>query len=361
MMTTQPLQLFFAGTYSDKRSFIIEPKGLGIVSYMLNIASGEIQQLDLCKEAVNAGYLVKSENKNILFAACDNDPLPGEVKAFAINKNGSLGLLSAESTPGTATCHLDCNANGNRVFAASYGDGNLSVHYFDGKSFLGNTSVIAYKGSGPDMERQEASHIHQAVVSPNGKWLYACDLGSDKIWLHDLSNESGDLQILKGIETPPGYGPRHLIFHQKLPVIYVLCELNSHVLIYTCNDATGSMTLVADEPTLPADYREIPSGAAIKLHPSMKTLYVSNRGHNSLTVFSIDEVNGCLTFETRFSSGGKEPRDFAIDPGGQWLLVVNQNSDNIVPFKLDAVTGLPAGEVAQPFKCGTPVCILFNK
>lgn len=360
MMTTELLQLFFAGTYSDKRPFIPDPKGSGIVSCMLNTVSGEIQQVGLCKEAVNAGYLIESKNKNILFAACDNDPLPGEVKAFAINKNGALSFLSAESTRGTATCHLGCNANGNRVFAASYSSGQLSVHYFDGKSFLGNTSVIAYKGSGPNRERQEASHIHQAVISPDGKWLYACDLGSDKIWIHDLL-KSNDPQIVKGVETPRGYGPRHLIFHRELPIVYILCELNSHVLIYTCNEATGSMTLVADEPTLPADYQEIPSGAAIKLHPSMKTLYVSNRGHDSLTVFSINETNGCLTFETRFSSGGKEPRDFAIDPGGQWLLVANQNSDNIVPFKLDAVTGLPAGDVAQPFKCGTPVCILFNK
>lgn len=351
---------FFIGTYSEKGAYIPQANGKGIMSCTIDPGSGQIQQVNLCKEATNATYLAKAPTDNILFAACDRFISLGEVKAFTIAPNGSLRLLSSQNAHGTSTCHLACGPQGRRIFVASYGDGKLTAHQFDGKMISPDPQIIAYEGAGPNVERQEAAHVHQVIVSPNGKWLYACDLGSDRIWLHDLSHAPGDLQVRQGIEVPAGYGPRHLVCHPTLPLTYVFCELNSHLLTYSRDDQSGLMTLIADESTLPADYTGIPSGAAIKLHPSLKALYVSNRGHHSLTAFSIDDTDGHLKFETRFSTGGKEPRDFSIDPTGRWLLAANQHSDNIVPFRLDPFTGLPAGEAAPPFPCGTPVCILFD-
>jgi 6-phosphogluconolactonase len=302
--------------------------------------------------------LTKSPTENILFAACDKYFLEGEIRAFEINPTGQLRLLASQNKAGSSTCHVTCDPLGKLIFVSSYGDGTLIVYGFDGKDFLGNPQILHYSGSGPNAERQEMAHIHQAVVGPSGKWLYACDLGSDKIWIHHLINNTKDLTLTKGFETPSGYGPRHLVFHPKLPVLYVLCELNSHVLTYSY-DESGSIAIIADNTTLFKEDSELPSGAAIRLHPSNKSLYVSDRGNNSISVFSISDGNGKLELETRFSVEGENPRDFNIDPTGNWLLSANQNSDHIMPFRLNPDTGLPTGEVGIPLSCGTPVCILF--
>lgn len=358
-MAAEQLQQFFLGTYSEKGPYIPHAHGEGIVSCTLDSGTGLIQKVSLCNDVVNATYLTKSPAGDILFAACDRYSLPGKVKAFSINHDGSLKLLSSESTYGTSTCHLTCDLEGRRVFVASYGDGKLTTYGFDSQSISANPQVISYKGNGPNAGRQEAAHIHQAIVSPNGKWLYVCDLGSDRIWLHSLSPGPKNLQVIKGIEVPSGYGPRHLVCHPALPLVYVFCELNAHLLTYGRDDQTGLLTLMADVTTLPKNYEGMPSGAAIRLHPSQKSLYVSNRNHNSLVAFSIDNADGQLKLKTCFSTGGKEPRDFGIDPTGCWLLAANQESDNVVPFRLNPVTGLPTGNAAPTFECGTPVCVLF--
>lgn len=350
---------FFIGTYSDEGPYVPHAHGEGIVCCTLDLRSGQIQKNSVCKEAINSTYLAKSTDGNYIFVAGDRFTSVGEVQALKVNAEGDLSLLSSQSSHGKSTCHIACDREGEKVFASSYIDGKVSVHSFRREEIFPASQIITYEGSGPNPDRQEAAHAHQALVSPDNQWLYVCDLGSDKIWIHEVSDILEDSHSVGSIDTPAGYGPRHLVWHAELSVAYVFCELNAHILVYKWDDQTGMMELLEDKAVLPEEYKGEAAGAAIRLHPSNKALYVSDRGQHSIIVHTIDESDGGLKFESWFSTQGETPRDFGIDPTGQWLLAANQDSDTIVPFRLDPETGLSTGETAPSFECGTPACVLF--
>jgi 6-phosphogluconolactonase len=346
---------FFVGSYSEEGPYVPTANGEGILSCTLNLKTGKIEKISLCNDGVNATYLEKSPNDKYLFAAIDRFSEVGSVSVFSIDKKGALTSLSTQPSHGLSTCHVSCDRKGERVFLSSYADSKLTAYTFDGSEISPATEIITYEGSGPNPERQENSHAHQAMVSPDNKWLYVCDLGSDKIWIHDMTDLENKV---KSIDVPAGYGPRHLVWNESLNKSYVLCELNSHILGYDWDKETGNMSLIEDISALPEEYKGQAAGSAIRIHPKGKALYVSDRGQNSIIVHSIGE-SGQLTYENWFSIRGKTPRDFAVDPTGNWLLVANQDTDSIVPFKLDDESGLPVGEYASPFDCGTPVSIQF--
>ncbi len=349
------VKTFFVGTYSTEGPYVPDAKGKGILSCYLDLETGVIQEMHRYSDHINSTYLAKDEAGH-LFAVCDNFEEEGEIRAFSIKKDSSLQLLSSRTTHGTSSCHVEYDLGNKRIFVSSYANGQLSIHGFDGTFINPEPQLLNYKGSGPNSERQEAAHIHQAVFSANKRWLYTCDLGSDMIWLHDLSEEK--LQMKTGIPTPAGSGPRHLICHPFLPLAYVLCELDAKLITYRIDAPTGMLEMISQTDTLPLGFKGEPAGAAIRIHPSVKALYVSNRNQDSITVYSISK-NGKLKFRSNFSIRGKEPRDFNIDPTGQWLLSANQKSHNIVAFKLDPDSGLPTGAIGSEYNCGTPVCILF--
>jgi len=346
---------FFVGSYSDDGPYVPTANGEGILSCTLDLKSGKIEKNSLCEEGVNATYLDKSPDEKYLFAAIDRFSEVGSVSVFSIGSNGSLSRLSTQSSHGKSTCHIALDRYGERVFLSSYADSKLTAYNFSGSEISPATEIITYEGSGPNAERQEDSHAHQAMVSPDNKWLYVCDLGSDKIWMHDMADLENNI---RSIDVPPGYGPRHLVWNEPLNKSYVYCELNSHILLYDWDQETGNMNLVEDIAALPEEYKGQAAGSAIRIHPKDKALYVSDRGQNSIIVHSIGE-SGQLKYENWFSVRGKTPRDFAVDPTGNWLLVANQDTDSIVTFKLDDESGLPVGEYASPFECGTPVSIQF--
>lgn len=350
-------QLFFVGTYTGEGPYVPTAHGEGIYACNLNTQTGKVDKWSVCKQVPNASYLARSSEKEFLFSVDDRFDDIGSVKAMTYDIHGNMKILSSQSSEGTSTCHLTCDSKGENIFVISYLNGILTRHRFDGDKFTGEAECIHYEGSGPNPERQEQAHVHQAAISSDGNWLYVCDLGSDKIWIHDISIAE-TLNINGSIDIPPGYGPRHLVWHPALPKAYLFCELNAHVLTMNWNKENGALDLVEDHDSLPEDFNGVPAGSAIRMHPSGKGLYVSNRNHDSFTFFSIDE-NGSLSFETCFPTGGKTPRDFGIDPTGKWLLAANQDSDTIIPYRLDPSTGAPTGDSAEVFECGTPVCILF--
>ena len=350
---------FFVGSYSDTGPYVPEARGIGVSMCVLNLESGTIEKRGECTEAKNSTYLEKSPDGEYVFVAADMFDDEGEVQVFSL-ESGELSLVSSQSSHGQSTCHVSCDLKGEMVFVSSYQDGKLTTHKFNGEEIFPASRIISYTGSGPNAERQEAAHAHQAVVSPNNKWLYVCDLGSDKIWIHEPDKLSEDKKSWKSVDVPPGYGPRHLVWNAQLPIAYVLCELNSHILVYEWDELDGEMDLIEDIDALPNEYTGVAAGAAIRFHPTNKTLFISDRGQNSIVVHSINESDGRLTYEEWFSTRGKAPRDFNIDPTGKWLLAANQDTHTIVPFQLDSRTGLPTGKAGQIFETGTPVCILFK-
>src|SRR5690606_13452723 len=165
-------QIFFVGTYSQSGPYVPKAIGEGLLSCSLDLATGEIRQKHIYDKPINSTYLAK-DGKGHLFAAGDNFEDFGELHAFAIEEDASLMPISAQTTFGTSSCHVACDNEGKRIFVSSYSNGILTQHIFNGFSFGPVPEVLVYRGSGPNAERQEAAHIHQAVVSPNGHWLYA--------------------------------------------------------------------------------------------------------------------------------------------------------------------------------------------
>lgn len=344
---------FFVGSYTMPAGHVKHGHGQGIYTCGLDLSTGAITQQHVTGGIDNPSYVTRDPNGNFLYVASESFEGLSRVVSFKIDSDGSLTGVSNLPTHGGANCHVHCR--GGRLFSTSYVNGNMDVYSTD-NGRLTHELLVEYQGDGPNKARQESAHAHQAMTSPDGKWLYVCDLGSDRIWRHqvdDLKSEPDGFTVVPG-----GSGPRHLAFHPTLPFAYVVGELNTHLFVCRYDAASGALEVVEELKTLPADYTGAPAAAAVRVHPSGKALYFSNRQHNSVSTFSIDE-DGKLELAGTQPSGGEEPRDINVDPSGNYLLIANQDGDNICIYKLDPETGLPEGEIVLAFSCKTPVSIEF--
>jgi 6-phosphogluconolactonase len=321
--------------------------GEGVTVGELDETTGIIRRVSSHPDIENAMWMVRVRD-GIIVATERNG---GEVGAFDFELN-RIGM--ARDTLGSAICHLAVSTDEQTLFAVSY-LGGVTIHALstDGAIAAAHRE-ITYIGSGPNETRQEKSHPHQAVVSPDGKYLFVCDLGSDMVWVHPI--EGNNLGPATANEVAAGSGPRHLVFHPTLPRLYLLGELDGMVHTYAGRGA--EWTLIASYSAVPNNFVGAPAAGAIRLHPSGKTLATSERGSNSITVFRI-EANGDLATAANFSTGGDCPRDFDFTPSGKRLLALNQNSDNVIAFGFDAETGLPNGSAGESFVAGCPVCVTF--
>ena len=324
-------------------------EGEGVTVCELDEATGALARVCAYPHAENAMWMMWAGDT--LLVASERHTGGGEIGTFDAAFQRIGGPCE---TPGSAICHLALSPGGETLYAVSY-LGGVTAHVLGADGSIGAAHrEITYAGSGPNRERQEASHPHQAVVAPDGGHLFVCDLGCDKVWVHSL--DGGTLGPAAAIDAPAGSGPRHLVFHPTLPRFYLLSELDGAVRVYEGQGADWK--LVASHTALPPNFSGTPGGAAIRLHPSGRTLAVSVRGSDTLAVFDID-ARGDLASAANFSSGGKTPRDFDFTPSGRWLVALNQDSDNAVAFRFDADTGLPTGYAGPPFAIGCPVCVIF--
>lgn len=352
--------LFFVGSYCIPGPYF-HADGEGITACRLNLATGAITRQTVHPEKMNASYLAWGPDPMVMFVADDCYLESGKVVALQHDGTGNLTQRGpAQLTQGTANCHVALTSKGDRLFAAGYLNGTLSAHEVSGGHIAPASVVYRYTGSGPNPARQEAAHAHQAAISPDGRWLYVCDLGSDRVWIHDLRKLSSDTTALPSFTVEPaGAGPRHLVFHPREPLLYILCELDGALLTCRWEAATGALSQLDRQLTLPSDFKGEPAAAAIKFHPGGQALYVSNRNHNSVGVYQLAR-DGRPVFQARIPCGGNSPRDIECDPSGRWLLVANQESGTILPVAVDPSTGLPTGRTGPVFACGCPCCILFE-
>lgn len=306
---------------------------------------------------LNPSYLALDPTEECLVVTAENYDAVGAVCAFRRQPDGKLTAAGTQPSGGLATCHV-CALPDHKICASSYLDGVLAVFPLRNGILGPRESFFRYPGKSVNPARQETSHAHQAVVSPDLRWLYVCDLGADRIWCHPLAGGSVAPALAESVATPAGSGPRHLVFHPTLPRVYVICELNAHLLVYDWDASCGSLTLAEEHASLPPGWKGEPWAAAIRVHPSGRTLYVSNRNHDSLTAFSLDG-DGRASLACWIPAGGKTPRDFVIDPTGNWLLSANQESNNVAIHALDSETGLPAERAADVVEIATPICLLF--
>jgi 6-phosphogluconolactonase len=285
------------------------------------------------------------------------------VSAFAIDPvTGHLSYLNQQSTHGLAPCYASIEPEGRYCLVANYETGSVCVLPVRGDGRLGEaTDTVQFSGSGPNPERQEGPHAHMIVPSPYHGLMLAVDLGTDRLMAFRLDREQGTLIPADSpwTQMQPGTGPRHLAFHPHRPFTYVIGELQSAVTVFHYLEQRGAFEAVQTISTLPDDFKGQNLGAEIKVAPSGRFVYASNRGDDSLAIYAADQETGKLSVVGHEPTRGVGPRDFAIDPSGALLLVANQDTDTVVTFWIDQNSGMltATGYVAQ---VPTPVCLQLH-
>jgi 6-phosphogluconolactonase len=354
--------LVYVGTYTTKQT------SKGIYAYNFNATTGQLSSIGLAAESTDPSFVAVHPNGKFLYAVNEvgdfNGMKSGAVSAFAIDpKSGALKLLNQVSTHGAGPCFVSLDKTGRFVLVANYDGGSVATFAIqDDGSLSLLKGFVQHSGSGLDKERQEGPHAHWIGVSPDNRFALAADLGLDDVLVYKLDDVRGGLtpNTPPLAEVKPGSGPRHLVFHPTGKFAYLVSEMSSTVTAFAYSAQKGSLSALQTLPMLPKDYAGVREAAEIAMHPSGKFLYASNRGTaNSIVAYKIDAVKGTLTAAGTFSSEGMIPRNFVIDPTGRFLLAANEDSGNIVVFRIDATTGslTPTGQVVE---VPAPVCITFG-
>jgi 6-phosphogluconolactonase len=354
--------ILYIGTYTEKEAHV-NGKATGIYVYRLDRATGTLSPVSVSPETVNPSYIQVHPGGQWLYAvnetgSTQGDP-SGTVSAFRLTQGGTLlEFINTVPSAGNYPCYIQIDRTGHFAMVANYGSGTVSLLPLHADGSLGSAvATDRHAGRGP-ADRQEAAHAHMIDVSPDNHFAYSCDLGTDKIYCYLLDTENGKL-VAAGdpYSTQPGSGPRHLVFHPVKNFAYVVNELNGTIECMTADTLTGKLSRYQTISTLAGGDGRDAGCADIHIAPSGKFLYASNRGkYNNIAMYSIAEDTGILTLIGHHNVKGKTPRNFVIDPTGTYLLVANQDSDNVVTFRIDPETGklIDTGiEASIP----TPVCL----
>ncbi len=333
----------------------------GIYVYEFNAQTGSTKWISNTDSVTSPSYITLSHNGNFVYAVNEtNGAKPGRVSAFSFNKNnGKLNFINSELSGGDDPCYVAVSADDKWIAVANYSGGNLSVFPLNKNGSLQPYSqLIQDSGSSINNERQERAHVHESVFSPGNNYLLTPDLGMDKVMIYKFkSSLKKPLQPASPafVNTTPGSGPRHITFSPNKKFAYLIHELSGTVTAYSYNN--GELKKIQEIPTHPEGFKGEIGSAEVFVSPDGKFLYASNRGdENTITIFSIDALTGKLTLAGYQPVLGKAPRNFIIDPTGNYLLVANQDSDNIVIFKRDKKTGL-LKETQKQINLPKPVCL----
>lgn len=335
----------------------------GIYIFKLDMSSGALSPTGAVTDIHNPSFLSVHPNGQVLYSI-DEDrsqtPSVANVNAYDIDRqSGQLKLINQQSTHGQGLAHLSVDHAGRFVFATHYGGGSIAVLPILADGSLGQTThVVQHEGTGPH-PRQDAPHPHSAFVDPTNQFVFVPDLGLDKIMIYRLDAEQGILEANDPAwaEVAPASGPRHLAFHPNGEFAYVINELSSTITAFRYDAGRGQLHTVQTITTLPDGYDRADENttAEILVHSSGRYLYGSNRGHDSLAMYAINE-DGTLTLLGHEPTQGGHPRNFAMDPTGTYLYAENRDSNNVVVFRIDEGTGMlqPTGAVTQVPR---PVCV----
>jgi 6-phosphogluconolactonase len=348
------------GTYTSSNG--TSTGSSGIYAFHWDTQQGVMSGIHPVGTPSNPSFLVVHPNGRYLYAVNEDAPSSGtdHITALAVDPEG-LRNIGAVSSHGLAPCHLSIDASGKWLFVANYVSGTIAVYPIQADGRLGEArSVIQQKGSGPVASRQESAHAHEVVLSPDGRFLLSVDLGADRIFVYGFDATTGELtpNNQQTVVLPAGYGPRHLVFAKDGRRIYLVTELTPAVITLSWNAQLGSMTQLGVVSSLPAGAAAEHGGAEIVLHPNGKFLYVSNRGNsNTLAIFRIDH-EGLPVPAGHVPTYGTIPRFFNIDPSGNFLIVANQGSGDLVSFAVDPASGALT-RTGSPVPVPAPVSFVF--
>ena len=340
-------------------------KSEGIYVYRMDPSTADWTLVQVARGIVNPTYLNFDPQQCYLYSVVEVDQVEGQpggaLAAYAIDrKSGALTFLNRQSTLGGGPCYVSVDQTGRYAMAANYTGGSVAVLPIEADGRLGPASeFIQHAGKGPH-PNQDGPHAHFIAPDPSNRFALVNDLGLDKVFVYRLDLTRGKLvpnQPAYG-ETRAGAGPRHLAFHPNGRFVYVINELDNTLTVFAWDGQRGALTHLQTISTLPEGYSDTSYCADVHVGPTGKFVYGSNRGHDSIVVFAIDEQSGKVSTVDWQTTYGEFPRNFAIDPTGQYMFVANQNTDNIVVYRLDNQSGklLPTGQQVQVPR---PVCIQF--
>ncbi|MBK9167142.1 MAG: lactonase family protein [Bryobacterales bacterium] len=338
----------------------------GIYAYRFNPESGELTSAGLAVAAPNPGFLAVHPSRRFLYAVSrmqgpDGKPA-GAVSAFSIDHDtAKLTLLNTVSSGGAGPCHLSVDQTGRTLVVANYGGGSVASYRIlaDGQ-LEGPAAVFENSGTGPNPKRQTKPFLHSANYSPGNGFIIGADLGTDQllVFRHDPAKASLEPNDPPYARVPPGGGPRHFAFHPNGRVGYAINEIGNTVTVLSWDESTGRFTEKQTISTLPEGFAETSHTAEIVVHPSGRFVYGSNRGHDSIAVFSVNQEDGTLAPVEYKPSGGQWPRNFNLDPSGRYLFSANANSGNVVIFRVDQETGRLT-ETGKVLEIPSAICIRF--
>jgi 6-phosphogluconolactonase len=350
----------YVGTYTTKTN------SKGIYAFRFDAQKGELKEIGVVAETSDPSFLVVHPNGQFLYAVNEvgnfNGGNTGGVSAFSINqKTASLTLLNQVPSRGAGPCYISLDKNNEFALVANYDSGNIASFPVMTDGTLRTASgFVQHSGSGPDKERQEGPHAHWIGASPDNRFVLAADLGLDEVLVYGFDSSTGTFMPSNNgfAKVNPGAGPRHVAFSTNGKFVYVLSEMESSVTAFSYNAKSGTLAKLQTVSALPPGYSGRKEAAEIAVHPSGKFLYTSNRGHDSIAMFAVNDKKGTLRALGQVLTGGKTPRHFAIDPTGAYLLAENQESNSLVIFHIDRETGglTPTGHSVE---VPSPVCITF--
>lgn len=323
---------FLVGTYTSTC------KSDGIYVYDLDLKTGNASLYGQSSKVINPSFLSISSDNKIVYTVNESGA-ESTVSSYKYDKKAStLTILNKVKAEGADPCYI-INDDKN-VLTANYSSGSISVFKKSKTGSLNAASqVILHKGKSKNSDRQASPHVHQVQFSPDGKYILATDLGTDKVYIYNYnaSSEKEVLTIKDSVSLKRGAGPRHLTFSPNGKFVYLLQELDGGIVVFSYHD--GNLRKLEETQIVDDDFKGEIGAAAIHFSPDGKFLYATNRGSvNDITVFTV-QADGRLNYKASYPSGGKGPRDFAIDPTGAFLLVANQNSNEIIIFRRDIISG----------------------
>lgn len=349
--------LVYFGTYTDGAA-------RGIYAWRFQPATGKLTEIGLVAETPNPAFIVATPNGRYLYAVNwkgdERDKQGDTVSAFVIDhKTGKLTLLNRVTSKGEMPTNLTTDHTGKTLLQVSYTGGNIAGYRIEANGKLSEPTTY-FEHRGKSVHQVNGPHSHGVIVSPDNKHAFVGEVGLDQV-------RSYSLDAAKAVLTPsdppfvtvkPGTAPRHLAFHPSGKFLYTNDESRPAVTVFQVNG--GQLKEIQEVPAIPPDFTGRNATAEIQIDRKGRFVYVSNRGHDSIAVFSVDQSTGFLTPVQHASTQGKTPRNFSLDPTGEYLFAANQNSDTVVQFKVDPDTGklTPTG---RPIQVPKPVCVLFVK
>lgn len=348
----------YVGTYTTGRSE-------GIYVCRLDLSSGELKQIDVARGVANPSFLTLDPKGRFLYAVNEVKEFEGKaggaVSAFGIEHGtGALKLVNQKSSGGSGPCHLSLDGTGKFLLVANYDTGSFEVLPIREGALGTPVDFVQHRGSSINPQRQAGPHAHCVVTDKNNRRVFVTDLGLDKILIYEFDSRTGKVSPNQKpwLQIKPGAGPRHFAFHHNGRWAYVINELDSTMSALTYDRASGELRETQTISALRASFSGKSYCAELQVAPAGKFLYGSNRGDDSIVVYSIDQTTGKLALVDHTSTQGKVPRNFAIEPAGRWLLAANQNSDSVVSFAIDPTSGKlsPTGHSVE---IPVPVCVAF--